>query len=224
MKIPKKNNGETPEGDTPGATPTGDTPGETFEGDTPGETFEGEINQIPSLSKVVLKHIRENKFYTFANNFIPIEEQKKIGKDNSASHNEKFKDYFHAEDDIFYCNLDDNQVNGKYCYKENEICPNCMKLNQQYHKLKSNYLINAAGRVCTYKKGKIFCLGKFQRVNKEIKKLGKGQESKIVYFLDLTCNGKIQCEPCETIQKYMNKYYSSKMMEKLLKRDEKLGY
>ena len=80
-----------------------------------------------------------------------------------------------------------------------------MKLNQQYHKLKSNYLINAAGRVCTYKKGKIFCLGKFQRVKEEIKKFGKGEETKIVFLIDLTCNGKIQGQPCETIQKYYHK-------------------
>ena len=211
MKITKDSTiGETPSGDTPG-------------GDTPGETPTGEA-KIPSSSKVVIKHINENRFYEFVNNFISKEEQKRIGKDNSVSHNEKFGKIFKADEDIFYCDSSDNLVNGKWCMKENEFCPNCMKLNQQYHKLKRNYLINAAGRVCTYKKGKIFCLGKFERVNTENKKLGKGQESKITYFLELTCNGKIQCQPCETIQKYMNKYYSPKMMEKLLKRDEKLGY
>ena len=47
------------------------------------------------------------------------------------------------------------------------------------------------------------------------------KKQKIVFLIDLTCNGKIQGQPCETIQKYMNKYYSSKMIEKLLKRDEK---
>ena len=198
-----------------------------IEEDTPkGETPKGETSQgeTPSSRKVVVKHINENRFYEFTNNFISKEEQNKIGKDNSVSQNEKFGNLYKSEFDIFYCDSSDNQVNDKYCIKENEFCPNCMKLNQQYHKLKSNYLINAAGRVCTYRKGKMFCLGKFQRVNKVNKKLGKGEESNIVYFLDLTCNGKVQCKPCEEIQKHMDKYYSSKMIEKLKKRDEKLGY
>ena len=173
---------------------------------------------------MLIKHIDENRFYGFTNNFISKEEQEKIGKDNSLLHNEKFYPYFHSEDDIFYCESSDNKVNDMLCYKENELCPKCMKLNQKYHKLKSNYLINSAGRVCTYKRGKMLCLGKFQRVKREIKNVGKCGESDIVYFLDLTCKGTIQCRPCEEIQKYMNKYYSPKMLEKLLKRDEKLGY
>jgi len=198
-----------------------------IDGETPqGETTQGETPQgkTPSSSKEVVKHINENRFYGFTNNFIPIEKQKEIGKDNSVSQNEKFVKFFKNEEDIFYCESSDNQVNGKYCFKENEFCPSCMKINQQYHKLKSNYLINAAGRVCTYRKGKMFCLGKFQRVNKVEKIIGKGNESNIVYFLDLTCNGKVQCKPCEEIQKNMDKYYSSKMIEQLKKRDEKLGY
>ena len=178
----------------------------------------------PSSSRVLIKHINENRFYGFTNNFISKEEQEKIGKDNSLLHNEKFYPYFHSEDDIFYCESSDNKVNVMYCMKENGLCQNCMKLNQKYHKLKSNYLINSAGRVCTYKRGKMLCLGKFQRIKREKKNVGKCGESDIVYFLDLTCNGTIQCRPCEEIQKYMNKYYSPKMLEKLLKRDEKLGY
>ena len=67
MKINQDTtNGQTPQGDTPGV-------------DTPGETPTGEI-KIPSSSKEVLKHINENRFYGFKNNFIPIEEQKKLEK------------------------------------------------------------------------------------------------------------------------------------------------
>ena len=180
--------------------------------------------QATSLSKVVIKHKNENRFYKFENNFPSshINDEKDV--DNSIVKNEKFGNFFHKEDDIFYCETEDNQINDLYCIKENELCPNCQRLNQKYHKLKPNYLINAAGRVCTYRKGKMFCLGQFEKIKKEAVIQGKGKESEIVYKLNLTCNGKIQCQPCEKMQKYMKKYYAPEILEKLLKRDAQFGY
>ncbi len=177
-----------------------------------------------SISKVVIKHINENRFYKFENNFLPSESNDKKDVDNSIVNNEKFGKFFHKDDDIFYCEIEDNQIDDLCCLKENELCTNCQRLNQKYHKLKPNYLINAAGRVCTYKKGKMFCLGKFEKIKKEAVIRGKGKESEIVYKLNFICNGKIQCEPCERMQTYMKKYYAPEIFEKLLKRDAQFGY
>ena len=178
----------------------------------------------PSLSKVVVKHINENKFYGFENNFLSQEDKDKKEVDNSIVNDEKFGNFFHKDEDLFYCEIEDNHIDGLCCLKENEFCLNCQRLNQKYHKLKPNYLINGAGRVCTYRKGKIFCLGKFERVKKEAIMGGKGKESEIVYLIKLTCNGKIQCKPCERMQQFMKKYYEPEMVEQLLKRDAQFGY
>ena len=177
----------------------------------------------PSISKIVIKHKNENKFYQFENNFLTPGNDK-IEEDNSIVNDEKFGMYFHKDDNIFYCDIEDNQINELYCTKENELCPNCQRLNQKYHKLKSNYLVNSAGRVCTYRKGKMFCLGKFERINKDTLLEGKGKESEIIYKLNLTCNGKVQCNPCERMQNFMKKYYAPEIYENLLKRDAKFGY
>ena len=184
-----------------------------------------ENNVAPSISKVVIKHKNENKFYKFENNFLPSENNDKIDVDNSVVNDEKNINFFHKEEDIFYCESEDNQIDNLTCLIENELCPNCQRLNQKYHKLKPNYLINGAGRVCTYRKGKMFCLGKFERIKKEAVIQAKGKESEIVYKLNLTCNGKNQqCGPCERMQKFMDKYYEPKILEKLLKRDAQFGY
>jgi len=174
----------------------------------------------PSLSKAVIKHENENRFKGFKNNFLSNNNE----VDNSIVNNEKFGSFFHKETDLFYCNSKDNHINGLECLIENEICANCQRLNQKYHKLKPNYLINRAGRVCTYRKGKMFCLGKFQRVKKEAAIREKGKESEIAYIINLTCNGKIQCKPCETMQQFMKQYYSHEMYEQLMKRDAQFGY
>jgi len=70
----------------------------------------------------------------------------------------------------------------------------------------------------------MFCLGDFERIKKEKILGGKGKESEIVYKVNLICNGKIQCQPCERMQTFMEKYYSPEMIEKLKKRDVQFGY
>ena len=144
--------------DKPGETPmTGETPmcGETL-GETPGET-PGETSE----SKPVVEHINEDMFYGFIDNFDKTHD--KDNKNNYILKNPKYKEFYREKDDIFYCKSD-NGINEKKCFVYNELCKNCQMLNQAYHKLKRNYLLNSAGRVCTYKKGKMFCLGEFQRV------------------------------------------------------------
>jgi len=115
------------------------------------------IKDAPSASsKVVVKHKNENRFYGFKNNFLSIENKDKKDVDNSIVNNEKFGEFFHKEEDLFYCKSEDNQIDKLCCLIENEICQNCQRLNQKYHKLKPNYLINAAGRVALIEKEKCF--------------------------------------------------------------------
>ena len=159
-----------------------------------------------------VNHIDENDFKSFVDNFDPT--HNKTNKNNRILKNQKFADLFHEEEDIFYCNQK-NGINGVDCYKYNELCKNCLTLNQAYHKLKKNYLLNGAGRVCTYRKGKMLCLGKFQRVL---------NEGNITYIEDLVCNGKVQCEPCKRMQENMQKYYEPDLYKAIILRDEKLGY
>lgn len=185
--------------------------------------IQGETNEPPSYaSKVVIEHIDENKFKGFENHFKPKELEKET--DNSVINNPKYEKLFHKEKDMFYCDKI-NDVNDQYCITESEFCTNCQRLNQEYHKLKKNYLINGAGRTCTYRKGKMFCLGEFQRYKRksEMTKKEKNQ-GEIVFMLNLTCNGKIQCQPCQEMQKYMEKYYGTQLYNAIMKRDEKLGY
>ena len=158
------------------------------------------------------KHVDENDFQGFVDNFDPSHD--KTNKNNRILKNPKFADLFKEKDDIFYCNQK-NGINGEDCYKYNELCKNCLTLNQAYHKLKKNYLLNGAGRVCTYRKGKMLCLGKFQRVL---------NERNITYIEDLVCNGKVQCEPCKRMQENMQKYYEPDLYKAIILRDEKLGY
>ena len=108
-----------------------------------------------------IKHKDENAFEHFENNF-----NSDNSKNNAILKNKKFQEIFDEKSDIFFCNSN-NQINDNDCFMYNELCKNCQLLNQAYHKLKKNYLINSAGRVCTYRKGKMFCLGKFQRIYRE---------------------------------------------------------
>ena len=171
-----------------------------LEGETPCETGKN------------IDYIDENDFTTFIDNFNP--EHNKNNTNNQILKNPKWEGLYHEKEDIFYCNKK-NGIDNFDCYPHNQLCKNCQMLNQAYHKLKKNYLLNSAGRVCTYRKGKMFCLGKFQRVF---------SEKDIDYLVDLTCNGKIQCEPCQRMQEHMEHYYGPELYKALLIRDQKLGY
>ena len=163
-------------------------------------------------SKPVIEHKDENEFTIFIDNF--NSEHNKDNKNNQITKDPRYQGLYHKKEDMFYCDKK-NDVNGKDCFVFNELCTKCQMLNQAYHKLKKNYLLNSAGRVCTYRKGKMFCLGSFQRVY---------SENNIDYLVDLTCNGKIQCNPCKRMQENMEKYYGTKLCQAIKKRDDRLGY
>ena len=114
------------------------------------------------------------------------------------------------ESNIFFCGKI-NENTGLKCEEGNDICPSCMKKNQKLYGLKAHYLINFAGRVCTYRKDKIYCLCKFNRVEDKF-----GFEYSLLYV----CGQIQQCEPCKKLTQLMNRYFSQKLMKNLKKRDK----
>ena len=113
---------------------------------------------------------------------------------------------------IFYCEKN-NTATGEQCLYGKLICPNCMKLTQKMHKLRPNYLINDAGRLCTLKRNKICCGGKFNGI---FKKNG------IDYNFYYKCGHSGQCNSCNRLNQVFEKYYDAELLKKLRNRDKKL--
>ena len=126
-------------------------------------------------------------------------------------------DLLNKEYDLVYCERINNQVNGKKCKPGNEFCVNCMKINQAYHGLKKHYLINCAGRVCTYSKGSVHCNCKFE---KEMK-----HETGRLFSYDFVCTDKNNvCLACQNMNGILGKYLDKKTIEALYKRDKLSGF
>ena len=103
------------------------------------------------------------------------------------------------------------------CKPGNEFCANCMKLNQAYHGLKKHYLINCAGRVCTYSKGSVHCNCKFE---KEMK-----HETGRLFSYDFVCTDKNNvCLACKNMNDLLDKYLDKKTIEAPYKRDKLSGF
>jgi len=119
----------------------------------------------------------------------------------------------------FYCEQT-NEANGNKCELGKEICPKCMKKTQKIYNLKPHYLINSNGRICTYKKNKIYCLGKLQRTESE-NNSDEVKKMEMNYSIEYTCGHTGQCEPCKNLTKIMDKYFGDNLMKQLKKRDEK---
>lgn len=180
--------------------------------------YETPFQDIPLIKRVKYKHpsdLIENEIqiYAFKNNFNPILLSSNHSNFNFNKYN-NYKGKLNKDYDIFYC-YNDNLVNNKICSPGNELCPVCMKINQEYHKLKKHYLINAAGRVCTYKRKKMYCLCNFQRI---IKKENK------IFCPDLVCFNNDICKPCQDINNIIHFYFGRNLINKLKKRDEINGY
>jgi len=118
----------------------------------------------------------------------------------------------------FHCGKQ-NEANGSTCELGKEMCPNCMKKTQELYKLKPHYLINSNGRICTYKKNKMYCLCKLTRVELNTKSKDDKQNG-INYSIAYTCGHTGQCEPCKHLTSIMDKYFDANLMKKLKKRDE----
>lgn len=172
------------------------------------ETPFGKIEKYKSPPDLIKNEIEINYF---KNNF------KKNSNNICINIFKKYNNYkgkLYKEYDLFYCN-EDNNVNNKICSPGNELCPLCMTINQEYHKLKKHYLINSAGRVCTYNRNKVHCLCNFQRVFK------KGDR---IFCPDLICYKDEICLPCSEMKKLIKFYLNDNLINKLKKRDEQYGY
>lgn len=154
--------------------------------------------------------IKETKIHEYTNYFGNNNSEIKFDKN-------KYQNMIKKEYDLIYCGNKDNLINQKPCTPGNEFCSNCMKLNQAYHGLKKHYLINCAGRVCTYSKGTFHCNGKFE---KEMK-----HETGRIYSYDYICSDKNNvCLSCQNMNPLISKYLDSKIVEALLQRDKINGY
>ena len=161
-----------------------------------------------------IKYVAEDEFKYFQDNF-DTKRNAKEDTQNQIQKDENFKNKYKEDSDMFYCDSD-NKLNGKKCQKGNELCVSCQLINQAYHKLKNNYLINRAGRACTYRKGKMFCLGELFK---------NYQNENMTFQSRFKCNGKnAQCEPCKEMQKYIKEYYGETLYNSIIKRDNYLGY
>ena len=117
--------------------------------------------------------------------------------------------------DLFFCGKN-NGINcdcckKKTCSPEGEICPDCMKRNQNFHNLKNYYLINKKGKACKYIHGSFHCFSKYEIIKKD--KVGN-------YFkVQQKCCNKYTCEACKYITNLMNHYLPVNIIKKLIKRD-----
>ena len=108
-----------------------------------------------------------------------------------------------------------NPATGKYCDCESLSCPDCMKNNRKMYDLRWDYFINDRARLCSFKKNKVYCNGRFKKVDKI---------DGIEYSYFYVCGHSGQCEPCSRLNQVIDKYLDPKQLEKLRKRDEKMNY
>ena len=128
----------------------------------------------------------------------------------------KVQNLLNKEYDLVFCK-NNNQINNKICSPGNELCFNCMKINQAYHGLKKHYLINCAGRVCTYGKGTFHCRCQFEK--------DMIHESGRPYSYNYICKDKNNVySACQNMNKLIKKYLDNKTIDALYKRDKKSGF
>ena len=179
-------------------------------------------NNENETSSNILDFINNTKNKEYNNDLIKDEKEinpfKNNFKKNKVSVNIKipndYKGKLNKKYDIYYCEKNNN-VNKKLCFPGNELCPTCMKINQEYHKLKKHYLINSAGRVCTYSRNKVHCLCHFERFIEKENKL---------FCPNLTCFNNDICKSCNAMNELLHFYLDEKLIAKLRKRDENNGY
>ena len=153
--------------------------------------------------------IKINKYMNYFENEYKIPNYEVIEKSN-------VQHLLNKEYDLVFCG-NNNQINNKKCKPGNELCLNCMKINQAYHGLKKHYLINCAGRVCTYGKGTFHCRCQFEK--------DMIHESGRPYSYNYICKDKNNvCSACQNMNKLIKKYLNIKTINALYKRDKTSGY
>ena len=153
--------------------------------------------------------LKIDKYINYFENEYKIPNYEVVEKNN-------VQNLLNKEYDLVFCK-NKNQINNKVCKPGNELCFNCMKINQAYHGLKKHYLINCAGRVCTYGKGTFHCRCQFEK--------DMIHESGRPYSYNYICKDKNNvCSACQNMNKLIKKYLDSKSIDALYKRDKASGY
>ena len=181
------------------------------------------FNQINKEEKLDNKNNKNEEFETdTGDNELKIEKYINYFEDDYKIPNyeviekNKVQNLLNKEYDLVFCK-NNNQINNKICSPGNELCFNCMKINQAYHGLKKHYLINCAGRVCTYGKGTFHCHCQFEK--------DMIHESGRPYSYNYICKDKNNlCSACQNMNKLIKKYLDNKTIDALYKRDKKSGF
>ena len=148
-----------------------------------------------------------NKYVDYLNDPVPISKK----PDNIP---DKLK--FYEEYDLFFCgrknDIDCICCKEHICKPGNCMCLCCMKINKKYHKLKSHYLINKAGRACKYSHGSFHCYSNYLHIVNDI----GNNVFKPIY----RCHGQNVCKPCEEITLLMEQYLPAGICQKLRDREQ----
>ena len=173
------------------------------------------VPQFQDLFKIIKGNAQiQEKSYPEGEEFNSIQcFFKKIKLSNNSNSIENFNESY----GICFCNKINDFTKSK-CEPKNEMCPNCMKNTQKKYGLKPHYLINSKGRVCTYKRGKMYCKGKFRKLE-----LDNGQNKGIKYSYNYVCGHSGQCDSCKSLTKLMDKYFGGELMKKLIERDKNMN-
>jgi hypothetical protein len=108
----------------------------------------------------------------------------------------KVQNLLNKEYDLVFCN-NNNKINNKICKPGNELCINCMKINQAYHGLKKHYLINKAGRAAKLKKNKFICNCAF---------INKITKNELTFNNKCICSDSVSCSACNDLTQIKDYY------------------
>jgi hypothetical protein len=122
---------------------------------------------------------------------------------------------YSEEYDLFYCgknnNINCSCCKDKICKLGNCLCVNCMKINIEYHDLKSHYLINKSGRLAKVNKIlECFCKCMFIEDNSPVLCGYRNKVSKKIY----------RCKSCEDLTKIITNYLSLSQINNLIKTEK----
>ena len=148
-----------------------------------------------------------NKYVDYLNDPVPISQFPENIPDNLK---------YYKEYDLFFCgkqnDIDCICCKDHICKPGNCMCLICMKINKKYHKLKSHYLINKAGRACKYSHGSFHCYSNYLHVVNDI----VNNVFKPIY----RCHGRNVCKPCQEITLLMEQYLTPGICQKLRDREQ----
>ena len=153
------------------------------------------LNLVGRIEKNPEFKLNENKDDEYSLIQIPI-----IPKTNC------YKDNFM---DLFFCNKRTYlkcECKYKICAPTCCMCEECLKINQEYHKLNETNLINKAGRTAFCRYGKFHCLYQYKV---------KEEKNKNFFYIFKICVPENICEACNHLNINANIYLNEKILEEL---------